>query len=116
MEEKVLKQHGGKREGAGRKKVVPEGASVHSFMLTDDETVAVKRFIGSVRHKKAEAEQEKKVGMSIDEVVRLGYKMLKPVAELVIQAKGSGREAERVMKDIAIMAFKDVICEQEQRK
>ena len=40
---------GGAREGAGRKKELPEGARVTSFKLTETERIAVKNFIAELR-------------------------------------------------------------------
>lgn len=42
-------KRGGKREGAGRKRTVPLGAKQASFMLTDDERLAVKEYIKHLR-------------------------------------------------------------------
>lgn len=47
------KARGGARPGAGRKKVVPEGARIRQFALSDDEAIEVRRFISSMRHDKA---------------------------------------------------------------
>ena len=122
-EEKIIvKQHGGKREGAGRKKTVSEGAKVHSFALTDEETKAVKRLVSSMRRgekvqvvpqNSAVQQQE----MDIEQVVRLGYQVLKPIASLVVKLNGNkpNERAERIMKDIAIMAFKDAVCDAERK-
>ena len=45
----VKKQHGGRREGAGRKKTLPEGAKPTSFHLTEAERIAVKEYIQRLR-------------------------------------------------------------------
>ena len=45
----VKKQHGGRREGAGRKKTLPEGAKPTSFHLTEAERIAVKEYIKRLR-------------------------------------------------------------------
>ena len=122
-EEKIIvKQHGGKREGAGRKKTVSEGAKVHSFALTDEETKAVKRLVSSMRRgeKVQVVPQNSAVqqqGMDIEQVVRLGYQVLKPIANLVVKLNGNkpNERAEQIMKDIAIMAFKDAVCDAERK-
>ena len=122
-EEKIIvKQHGGKREGAGRKKTVSEGAKVHSFALTDEETKAVKRLVSSMRRgEKVQVVPQntaiQQQGMDIEQVVRLGYQILKPIANLVVKLNGNkpNERAERIMKDIAIMAFKDAICDAERK-
>ena len=122
-EEKIIvKQHGGKREGAGRKKTVSEGAKVHSFALTDEETKAVKRLVSSMRRgeKVQVVPQNSAVqqqGMDIEQIVRLGYQVLKPIANLVVKLNGNkpNERAERIMKDIAIMAFKDAVCDAERK-
>ena len=122
-EEKIIvKQHGGKREGAGRKKTVSEGAKVHSFALTDEETKAVKRLVSAMRRgenvkvvpQNAATQQR---GVDIDQVVYLGYQILKPIAKLVVELNGNkaNERAERIMKDIAIMAFKDAVCDAERK-
>lgn len=122
-EEKIIvKQHGGKREGAGRKKTVSEGAKAHSFALTDEETKAVKRLVSSMRRgeKVQVVPQNSAVqqqGMDIEQVVSLGYQVLKPIANLVVKLNGNkpNERAERIMKDIAIMAFKDAVCDAERK-
>lgn len=122
-EEKIIaKQHGGKREGAGRKKTVSEGAKAHSFALTDEETKAVKHLVSSMRRgEKVQVVPQNIVvqqqGMDIEQVVRLGYQVLKPIASLVVKLNGNkpNERAERIMKDIAIMALKDAVCDAERK-
>ena len=43
------KQRGGRREGAGRKRTLPEGAKPTSFQLTEAERIAVKEYIKRLR-------------------------------------------------------------------
>lgn len=43
------KQRGGRREGAGRKRTLPEDAKPTSFKLTDEEKIAVKEYIKRLR-------------------------------------------------------------------
>lgn len=42
-------KRGGRREGAGRKRTAPLGAKQTSFMLTDNEKLAVKEYIKHLR-------------------------------------------------------------------
>lgn len=49
MEEK--KQHGGKREGSGRKPSLPEGARFRGINLTDEEFKAVKELVAQMRER-----------------------------------------------------------------
>ena len=44
--------HGGFREGAGRKKSLPEGCKVRTFALTEEERLAVKEFVANMRSNK----------------------------------------------------------------
>lgn len=43
------KQHGGYREGAGRKASLPVGAKFRGIILTDKEFQEVKKFVASMR-------------------------------------------------------------------
>lgn len=47
MEEK--KKRGGKREGAGRKASLPDGARFRGIILTDEEFKAVKELVAKMR-------------------------------------------------------------------
>lgn len=106
---------GGFREGAGRKKELPDGAKVTSFKLTDTERIAVKKFIAGLRgggnSKLKEAEKEKIA-------FEIGRKATKPLALALRKivdlyggrGKGNGfRKAEEAAKFIAIVATKDAI-------
>lgn len=106
---------GGAREGAGRKRELPEGARVTSFKLTDTERIAVKKFIAELRGgekakaKMLEAEKEKQV----DEIIT---KTTKPLAEELYKViniyggRGKGfRKAESAAKIISVVAFKDAV-------
>ena len=67
---------GGAREGAGRKRELPEGARVTSFKLTDTERIAVKNFIAELRGgetskaKMLEAEREQQTDAIIEATVK----------------------------------------------
>lgn len=43
-------EHGGKREGSGRKKQLPEGAKCRSILLTDEEYLAIKKIVNEMRN------------------------------------------------------------------
>lgn len=46
------KQRGGRREGAGRKASLPDGARFRGINLTDEEFIAVKKLIANMREEK----------------------------------------------------------------
>ncbi|WP_418532590.1 hypothetical protein [Phascolarctobacterium succinatutens] len=106
---------GGAREGAGRKRELPEGARVTSFKLTDTERIAVKNFIAELRGgekskaKMLEAEREQQTDAIIEATVKPFAEELYKVINLY-GGRGKGfREAERVGKTISIIAFKDAV-------
>ncbi len=101
---------GGVRAGAGRKKTLPEGARAATFMLSDDERLAVKKFIVEMR-KNGQAELNKD-----HEAQKLMDEALKPLAETLHEiiklygGRGKGfRKAEEMSKIIGIMAFKESV-------
>ncbi len=106
---------GGAREGAGRKRELPEGARVTSFKLTDTERIAVKNFIAELRgSERAKAKMlEAKREQQTNAIIRAAAK---PLAEALCEVinlyggRGKGfREAERVGKTISVIAFKDAV-------
>lgn len=104
---------GGLREGSGRKKSLPDGAKPTTFKLTENERLAVKKFIGSMREEAAG-----KPVVSIDweaTTFEMVIKMLKPFAYAMIKAKGGlpYERVERLMKDAAMIAFKDAVSDYE---
>ena len=116
MTEETVKKantHGGAREGAGRKKSLPDGAKPSTFILTEDEKLAVKDYIISMRR---EAAGKPKVSINLEEeLFKLAFLMLKPVAATMIMVNG-GRpwgKIEKLLKDAAVMAFKDAVYDYE---
>ena len=116
MTEEIMQKintHGGAREGAGRKKILPDGAKPSTFILTEDEKLAVKDYIVSMRR---EAAGKPRVSINIEEeLFKLAFHMLKPVAATMIKING-GRpwgKIEKLLKDAAVMAFKDAVCDYE---
>ena len=76
---------GGVRDGAGRKKSLPDGARPTTFKLTEDERLAVKKYIASMRDEAAG-----KPVVNIDweaATFEMVVKMLKPYAYNMIMAK-----------------------------
>lgn len=116
MNEKTMEKidtRGGLREGSGRKKSLPDGAKPTSFKLTEDERLAVKNFINSMRDEAAG-----KPIVTIDweaTTFEMVIKMLKPFAYAMIKAKGGlpYERVERLMKDAAMIAFKDAVSDYE---
>ena len=112
MNEKVMEKidtRGGLREGSGRKKSLPDGAKPTSFKLTDGERLAVKEYITAMRDEAAG-----KPIIKIDwerTTFEMVVKMLKPFA----CAKGGlpYEKVERLMKDAAMIAFKDAVSDYE---
>ena len=110
--EKVITR-GGLREGSGRKKSLPDGAKPTTFKLTENERLAVKKFIVSMRNEAAG-----KPVINIDweaTTFEMVIKMLKPFAYAMIQANGGlpYEKVERLMKDAAMIAFKDAVSDYE---
>ncbi len=104
---------GGLREGSGRKKSLPDGAKPTTFKLTENERLAVKKFIVSMRNEAAG-----KPVINIDweaTTFEMVIKMLKPFAYAMIQANGGlpYEKVERLMKDAAMIAFKDAVSDYE---
>ena len=116
MTEETMKKantHGGAREGAGRKKSLPDGAHPSTCIRTAGEKLAVKDYIVSMRR---EASGKPKVSINLEEeLFKLAFQMLKPVAATMIKVNG-GRpwgKIEKHLKDAAVMAFKDAVCDYE---
>lgn len=110
--EKITKR-GGAREGAGRKKTLPDGSKPTSFILTDEEKINVKKFIANMR---AETSEKPKVNTEVVNVLfKTGIKSLEPIALALIEAHGGKpySKVEKMMKDVAIIAFKDAVSEYE---
>ena len=105
---------GGFREGAGRKKELPDGAKVTSFKLTDAERIAVKKFIAELRggdnsSKMKEAEKEKRAFEIMEEATKALVPAMREIIDLY-GGRGKGfRKAEEVARIIAVAAPKDGI-------
>lgn len=106
---------GGAREGAGRKRELPEGARVTSFKLTDTERIAVKNFIAELRGgekakaKMLEAEREQQTDAIIEATVKPFAEELYKVINLY-GGRGKGfKKGENVAKIISVIAFKDAV-------
>ena len=120
MEEKILKQRGGKREGAGRKKSLPEDARLRTFALNDEEMQNVRRFITSMRKEKAIPSTDRKV--SANQVQEQAINILKNVsttiAGVLIGLNGGApyEGIENLLKDAAMIGFKDAVSEYERHR
>ena len=90
MTEETMKKannHGGAREGAGRKKSLPDGAKPSTFILTEYEKAAVKDYIVSMHR---EAAGKPKISINMEETLfKLAFQMLKPSAAKDVNAKVS---------------------------
>ena len=90
MTEETMKKantHGGAREGAGRKKSLPDGEKPSTFILTEYEKAAVKDYIVSMRR---EAAGKPKISINMEETLfKLAFQMLKPSAAKDVTAKVS---------------------------
>lgn len=114
MENEKTTTQGGAREGAGRKRTLPEGTKPVYFALTEDEKKAVKRFIVEMRHGGAKQmskreELEHKEYEIIMEVAKPMRKALRQIIDLY-GGRGKGfRKAEEVAKFIGIVGAKDAV-------
>jgi len=101
---------GGVRAGAGRKKTLPEGARAATFMLSDDERLAVKKFIVEMRKNgQAELDKDHEAQKLMDEAVHPLAETLHEIIKLY-GGRGKGfRKAEEMSKIIGIMAFKQSV-------
>lgn len=97
----------------GRRKTLPEGARITSFSLTDEERLAVKKFIVEMRREKKAKELADKPVVNLED---LGFKLVLKVAEetayAMITAANDRRcftKVERLLKDAAIIGFKDAV-------
>mgnify|MGYP000196036401 FL=1 len=113
--EQNIKESRSFKEGAGRRKELPEGAKVTSFKLTDTERIAVKKFVAELRgSERAKAKMlEAKREQQTDAIVKA---TAKPLAEALCKVislyggRGKGfRVAESVARVISVIAFKDAV-------
>lgn len=112
--EKITKR-GGVREGAGRKKTLPDGSKPTSFILTENEKVSVKNFIREMRSQGAAqhvVNQE-----LIDTLFKTGVKTLKPILLAIMEAYGGIPfcKVGTIAKDIYVMAYKDAVSDYERQ-
>lgn len=113
--EQNIKESRSFKEGAGRRKELPEGAKVTSFKLTDTERIAVKKFVAELRgSEKAkarmlEAKREQQTDAIIEATVKPFAEELHKVINLY-GGRGKGfRVAESVARVISVIAFKDAV-------
>ena len=113
--EQNIKESRSFKEGAGRRKELPEGAKVTSFKLTDTERIAVKKFVAELRgSERAKAKMlEAKREQQTDAIIKA---TAKPLAEALCKVislyggRGKGfRVAESVARTISVIAFKDAV-------
>lgn len=101
----------------GRKKILPEGARITSFSLTEDERLAVKKFVGEMRREKRAKELANKHVVKIEDFT---FKLLIKVSEEISYAlisiydnRSCFSKVERHVKDAAIIGFKDAVSKWE---
>lgn len=106
--EKTIK--GGFREGAGRKKELPEGAKATYFNITEEERKACKKLIAEMREKNvAEISKEDQAFKIIVNASKLVAQALYEIIKLY-GGRGKGfREAEKMGKLLGVVAFKDAV-------
>lgn len=123
MEEKILKQRGGKRDGAGRKKSLPEGTRVRTLALTDAEMDSVRKHVIALR--KEEQRKREQVGEPVftakdiqDSAFGIAVKTIKAVAGAMIALNGGApyEGVEALIKDAAMIGFKDAVSEYERTR
>lgn len=114
MEHEKTTTQGGAREGAGRKRTLPNGTKPVYFALTENEKEAVRKFIvemrnGGVKRMSRKEELEHKEYEIIMEVAKPMRKALRGIIDLY-GGRGKGfRKAEEVAKFIGIVGFKDAV-------
>ena len=113
--EQNIKEFRSFKEGAGRKRELPEGARVTSFKLTDTERIAVKKFVAELRGSERAKIQmlEAKREQQTDAIIKATVKPLADALCKVINlhgGRGKGfRVAESVARTISVIAFKDAV-------
>ena len=97
----------------GRKRTLPEGARITSFSLTEEERLAVKKFIVEMRREKKAKELADKPVIKVEDFSwKLLVKVAEEVAYAMITIAGTRRsfaKVERLIKDAAIIGFKDAV-------
>ena len=101
---------GGFREGAGRKKELPEGAKATYFNITEEERKACKKLIAEMRKRNAaEISKEDQALKIIEDVSKSVAQALYEIIKLY-GGRGKGfREAESMGKFLGVVAFKDAV-------
>lgn len=113
--EQNIKESRSFKEGAGRRKELPEGAKVTSFKLTDTERIAVKKFIADLRGsgkskaKMLEAKREQQTNAIIRATAKPFAEELHKVINLYGGRSKGFRMAESVATAISVIAFKDAV-------
>ncbi|MDY4921105.1 MAG: hypothetical protein SO119_08570 [Phascolarctobacterium sp.] len=112
-----ISKRGGAREGAGRKKTLPEGTRTTSFILTEEERLAVKKYVAKMRQEGMPQKSAKVPDINWERTIfEAGIKMLKPIAFAIIEEdNGKFKRAENFLKDIAVIAFKDAVSDYEHK-
>ena len=110
---KKITKRGGIREGAGRKKTLPDGSKPTSFNLTEEEKLAVKRLVREMRSQSAAkhvVNQE-----LIDTLFKTGVQTLKPILLAIMEAYGGipFDKVDTIAKHIYVMAYKDAVNDYE---
>ena len=106
--EKTIK--GGFREGAGRKKELPEGAKATYFNITEEERKACKKLIAEMREKNVA--KISKENQAFEILVNASRPVAQALYEIIKLYGGRGkgfREAERMGKLLGVVAFKDAV-------
>ncbi len=102
--------HGGARAGAGRKRTLPEGSKPTTFVLTQEERLAVRKFIVEMRKNgQKELDKEREAQKLMDEAIRPLAEILHEIIK-IYGGRGKGfRRAEEISKIVGIIAFKDSV-------
>lgn len=106
--EKTIK--GGFREGAGRKKELPEGAKATYFNITEEERKACKKLIAEMREKNVA--KISKENQAFEILVNASRPVAQALYEIIKLYGGRGKgfcEAERMGKLLGVVAFKDAV-------
>lgn len=104
--EKTVK--GGYREGAGRKKELPEGTKPTYFNITEEERQACKKLISKMREGKEKVSKDEQALEALRYAIEPAGKALYEVIKIYGGRKGF-REAERLSKVLGVIAFKDAV-------
>ena len=100
--EKTVK--GGYREGAGRKKELPEGTKPTYFNITEEERQACKKLIAKMREVSKDEQALEALRYAIEPAGKALYEVIK-----IYGGRKGFREAERLSKVLGVIAFKDAV-------